>query len=318
MLNKILLFSAISSLLLTGCGGSSDSFTTPSSSTTPANNNAISQNNFTLSFADTAPKYADLSTNPGTISFTAVETQVVVTIGDINNQLITGEKTIHFQSEWGLIDPFCTTADGTCSVTWKSGSSDDMPSNFLVNIIAYSDNGQEAFNDLNGNGFFDDGDTFTDNEEPFLDVNENGVFDANGDKIIDTINGNDLTGVNATHDVADGLFNGPKCIHSTLCSTTLIKSTVWESGSLRLTGADTFTVGGKVAGLNGSTVNLQNNNNEVITVDTDGDFTFTIKQFPGTTYSVISSTTSTGKACVVSNGSGTLTQNVTDITVDCN
>lgn len=186
MLKQTILISILSGILLTGCGGADESFKTPNSSPIPLNSNAISQNNFFLTFEDPAPKFIDLSTNPGSVAYTSVETTISVTIGDINNQPVTGEKTIHFETEWGLIDPFCVTADGTCSVTWKSGSQTDMPGNFLVAIVAYSDNGQEAYTDLNGNGFFDDGDTFVDKEEPFVDVNDNGTFDANIDKVIDT------------------------------------------------------------------------------------------------------------------------------------
>jgi hypothetical protein len=105
-----------------------------------------------------------------------------------------------------------------------------MPADVLNTIVAYSA-GEETFNDLNGNGVFDDADTFDvindDIEEPYIDANSNGVFDT-GEQIIDT-NGDGV------HNLGDTFFNGVGCTHSTLCSTTR-SVTVWEGGALLLTG----------------------------------------------------------------------------------
>ncbi|HFD32891.1 MAG TPA: hypothetical protein ENJ28_09335 [Gammaproteobacteria bacterium] len=241
MNNRILAISLVASsaVLIAGCGDNS-AFETPTAPTdTPLNNGLISQKNLTLLFSETKPKFFDATTG----EFTPVTSEISVQIGDNKNQLITGSHTINFKTEWGLIDPTCVTENGTCSVTWRSGSSTDMPANFLNNVLAYSINGQESFIDIDGDSFFSDGDTFEDLEEPYIDANENGVFDA-GDFVVDVKNAVDLSGTNNLHDMIDGLYNGPNCTHSTLCSSSIKTSAVWESGSLELTGGTSTSGGG--------------------------------------------------------------------------
>jgi hypothetical protein len=324
LLNKFTII-ACSVLFVAGCGDQS-ALETPNTSGTPTNNGLISQNNFTILFAPTDPKYVDLASN----TFTAVTAKVSVQIGDINNQLITGGHTIYFRTQWGLIDPSCVTVNGTCSVTWRSGSPDDMPDNYRNRIVAYSnyDSGQESYIDLDGNGSFNDGETFTDVDEPFININGNYTIDGNpyydaGDIIIDTVNGLDPTGKNGMHDAGDTLFNGPKCTDTVLCST-MTTVTVWESGALQLTGSDQFSVGGTISGLTG-TVILQNNSGDDLSVAADGDFTFATSLYPGTTYEVTVKTQPAGQTCTpdtvgappVSTAKGTVNGDVTSVSITC-
>ncbi len=308
---KIMALVASSVISVSGCGDTS-TFETPNTSGTTTNNNTISQKNFTILFSPVDVQYED-QVNGG---FTAVTAEVSVQIGDNNNQLITGNRTIVFRTEWGLIDPSCITEDGGCSVTWRSGSPGEMPANLLNNIVAYSSNGQETFLDVNGNGLFDDGDSFDDLDEPFVDINENGIFDT-GDLIIDTINGLDLTGADTTHNNGDGLYNGPNCSHSSLCSTTLTTTTVWRNGSLGLT-TDPFTIGGTISGLTG-TVILQNRDSDDLTVSANGAFTFATSLTVGTFYSVTVKTDPVGQTCNVTAGTGTgiVTENTSSVVITC-
>jgi len=316
---KIFTVVAGSVLFIAGCDSSTNAFETPSTSTTPANNNLISQNNFTLLFSPADPAFFD----PATGTFTAATAEISVQIGDNNNQLITGSRVINFRTEWGLIDPSCTTVDGGCKVTWRSGSTDTMPADLRNTIVAYSNDGQESYADINGNGIFDDGDTFNtstyaDLEEPYINVDESGNGSAStftaGDIIIDTINGNDLTGANASHDNGDGLFNGPNCAHSTLCSTTRTTVTVWEDGTQILNGGVFFSVGGTVSGITG-TLTIQNNLSDPITITTNGS-TYSYSIIGGTSYS-ITVTSSTGQTCTVVNNSGTPIADVTNADISC-
>ena len=326
MLTKTLLNSAITGILLatlTACGESTEALQTPATSTTASNNNLISQKNLSMVFSDVQPAFVDLATG----LFTEVTSDVIIRIGDNNNQLITATQTIFFQTEWGLIPPSCETdEEGTCTVTWRSGNPSDMPFNFRNTIVAYSLNGQESFLDLDGNNRFNDGDTFTDIEEPYIDNNESGVFDA-GDKIIDTINGVDLSGANALHDTEDGKYNGPNCSHSTDCSTTRTVSAVWTDGALLLTGSEQYTVGGSISGLAGNVV-IQLNGDETLTLNSNDDFTFTKTGFPGSTYAVTVLTQPPNRTCTVTkNATGTIGRNssgglqiggnVTDIEIVC-
>jgi hypothetical protein len=52
------------------------------------------------------------------------------------------------------------------------------PRDGLVTILAYT-NGEEAFDDTNGNGIYDKGEPFTDIGEPFLDMNDDGIWQTN-------------------------------------------------------------------------------------------------------------------------------------------
>ena len=79
-----------------------------------------------------------------------------------------------------------------------------------------------------------------------------------------------------------------------------------------------FTVGGTVTGLTGS-VKLQNNGGDDLTV-TNGPFTFATKLVNGSAYKVtadLSQNTTSPQTCSVSSGAGTVSGNVTDVTVVC-
>ena len=80
--------------------------------------------------------------------------------------------------------------------------------------------------------------------------------------------------------------------------------------------ANTYTVGGMVSGLAGSMV-LQNNGGNNFTVSVNGPFTFSTALNTSASYTVTVLTQPTGQVCVVSNGSGTVAANVTNVTVTC-
>ncbi len=96
---KIVTLAASSVIFVSGCGDNS-SFETPNTSGIATNDNVISQKNFTMLFAPVDVQYED-QVNGG---FTAVTADISVQIGDNNNQLITGNRTIFFRTEWGLIE----------------------------------------------------------------------------------------------------------------------------------------------------------------------------------------------------------------------
>jgi len=324
MNNRFLIITTLlasSTLFMAGCSEDNSSYETPNQSDTPTNDNPISQNNFTILFSDPTPNYYD----PSTGDLSSVTSDVTVQIGDNNNQLITGSRVIYFRTEWGLIDPSCTTEDGECSVTWRSGSPDTMPADFKNTIVAYSNGGQESYADVNGNGIFDDDDTFNtpsyaDIEEPFINIDES--YDASGptftagDIIIDTINGLDPTGTNTKHDSGDGYFNGPNCAHSTLCSPTLSFVTVWEGGTQLLNGGIIYSVGGTVSGLGSGTLVIQNNGTDDLTINADG--TYIYYSIPGgLSYNITVKTQPVVGTCTVDNAFATPTANVTDIDITC-
>ena len=233
ILTTTLLASSI--LALPGCSDDQGGFgaAPTGDADTPTNSGVIAQKNFIVESSDGFPPVVDLTAG----TFTAQTTDIVVTIGDINNQILTDGHTIFFKTEWGLIEPSCVTENGSCSVKWQTSDSANMPTS-LTNVVVAWAIGEENFDDTNGNGIFDDADTtFEDIEEPFLDINLDDVFDgANGDQIINVVNGNDLTGANGAHDIGDGFLNSPNCTHASLCSTLQPTTSIWGSTYLVLTG----------------------------------------------------------------------------------
>jgi hypothetical protein len=81
------------------------------------------------------------------------------------------------------------------------------------------------------------------------------------------------------------------------------------------------SIKGTVTGLSGgTTVVLQNNGGDALTVSANGSFTFATKVSSGSSYNVTVETNPIGEICTVSNGSGTVSSAgaVTTVAVACN
>ncbi len=240
MLNKNLLVSLISGLMLStlsGCGGGPAAFQTPDTSSVPTNNGVVALKNFSILASEPQPTVID----PTTGVFTQTSVTMTANIADRRDITLSDAHTVYFRAEYGVFDTdHCVTTKGKCSVTWtatKRPVTGGPGSDLKVTIIAYT-TGEESFTDKNGNFIYDDadGNTFDDQEEPYVDANENKVYDT-GEEIVDTVNGNDLTGKNGVHDIADGFFNGSGCQHSSLCSQTVINNaTIWTKNVLKIDG----------------------------------------------------------------------------------
>ena len=81
----------------------------------------------------------------------------------------------------------------------------------------------------------------------------------------------------------------------------------------------TFTIGGSVSGLSGAGLVLQNNGRDNLSVSANGTFTFPTPVTTGGAYAVTVLTQPSNPAqnCVVTNGSGMATPNVTSVQVAC-
>jgi hypothetical protein len=77
-----------------------------------------------------------------------------------------------------------------------------------------------------------------------------------------------------------------------------------------------FTIGGTISGLTGTVV-LKNNGSDTLSRSSNGSFTFATKVKKGKPYAVTVGTQPVGQTCAVTNGSGTATANVTNVTVTC-
>jgi len=238
---------ASSALLMTGCGDNS-SYETPSAADAVVNEGTISQKHLAIFPTVYTVEALDASSNVIDVSLT-----INIQVSDRNNQLLTNPHTIYFKTEWGVIEPSCTTNNSTCAITWRSSDgltniiSTPIPADGLVTITAYSI-GEENFNDSNDNGTLDDndqpfpssGNLFDDSKEPFVDANRDdrdGVYNINdGDIMIDVMAGNVL-GKNGAHDLGDGFLNSPNCTHNSLCSTVSSTIYIWNDIEISLTAA---------------------------------------------------------------------------------
>jgi hypothetical protein len=80
----------------------------------------------------------------------------------------------------------------------------------------------------------------------------------------------------------------------------------------------TYTFGGTVSGLTGTGLVLFNGSTgDKLPVSANGSFTFGVTEPSGSSYSVTVLTQPTGQSCTVTNGSGTMSANVTNIQVTC-
>src|SRR5712691_1125315 len=84
-------------------------------------------------------------------------------------------------------------------------------------------------------------------------------------------------------------------------------------------GSSTFTVGGTVTGLTGTGLVLQDNGGDNLAISASGPFTFKTGIAQGGAYSVTVSAqpSSPTQVCAVTNGSGTVSANVTNVQVTC-
>ncbi|MFQ5469038.1 MAG: hypothetical protein ACE5EH_01900 [Gammaproteobacteria bacterium] len=187
--------------------------------------------------------------NPEAWGFDGETSVITARLADRYNNPVPDGTAVSFTAEGGSIESSCTTVDGKCDVIWTSqaerpcGETLGLPSlqsavtlnNCLadgggnnpavpqpgtaplghpyagrVTIVATAV-GEESFIDVNGNGVFDDGDSFTDLPEAYLDIDESDTRETN--EIFFDFD------QDQTYDAADGKFNGVLCAHSTLCST---------------------------------------------------------------------------------------------------
>ncbi|HEX4254219.1 MAG TPA: alpha/beta hydrolase-fold protein [Streptosporangiaceae bacterium] len=92
----------------------------------------------------------------------------------------------------------------------------------------------------------------------------------------------------------------------------------WSGGDVATT-PGSYTVGGTVSGLpSGSTVVLQNNGGNDLSVTASGAFTFSTALATGAAYNVTVKTSPLGQTCTVASGTGTVgSANVTNVAVTC-
>jgi hypothetical protein len=133
------------------------------------------------------------------------QVDVAVRLSDRYNNPVPDGTAVTFNTEGGRILGSCSTTtvgteSGLCSVTWTS--SNPRPADGRSTIMATAI-GEESFVDVNGNGIFDNVDTWTDLPEAFRDDNENAAYDP-GEFFLDF-------NQDQQRSPGDGQFNGLLC-----------------------------------------------------------------------------------------------------------
>jgi len=221
-----------SALLGSGCADE-DILQNPGDGEATPTAGIVSQKNFFIGLDPAAPTVYDLSDSTWHYG---VEVSVTATVADRKNRLLTDPHTVNFATEWGIFEQTsCVTVEGQCTVTWRPSSLLLAPLDLRSVIIAYT-TGEEAFEDFNNSGTYDDGEIFYDVAEPWINTDYfTADYIVDEDIIIDTVNIYDPDGNNLTHDVADSHFNGAGCTHLSECSP-LTSTTVWYAINMDITG----------------------------------------------------------------------------------
>ncbi len=157
-----------------------------------------------------------------------LKNNITAYLGDRFGNVVPDGTAVSFVSEGGTIGTSpqsgafeVTTEDGVASATLRSaypntpelGGVAPAGNVGLSTIMAYT-TGSESFEDANGNGVYDAGETFEDLSEPYLDGNDNGRFES-GELYVDVNN--------------NGMFDNGNGVHD---SNTLI----WTSGRVMFSG----------------------------------------------------------------------------------
>jgi hypothetical protein len=186
-----------------------------------------------FSIATGANSQSNNCPNTESYNIDGVTIPIVVRLADRYNNPAPDGTAVAFTSDGGHVAGNCTTplsasGDGSCQVTWTSANprplttSDTPPlvANGRTTILATAI-GEESFTDVNGSGFYVQGDPFQDLGEPYRDDNENGQYDL-GEYFLDFLH----TGVYAG---PDGTFHGIICTGSTASST--CTTNTWPIGA---------------------------------------------------------------------------------------
>ena len=150
--------------------------------------------------------------NPEALNYDGVAVPVTAYAADHFNNPVPDGVQFSFTAEGGIIEPTCSSVNGSCSVNWVSQNPkpDDGHATIMVSAI-----GAESFDDENGNGVFDEGDFFDDQSEAYRDDSWTGAGSIGsrdaGEPYIDL-------NINGIFDLPDNLYGGPYCEHATLCA----------------------------------------------------------------------------------------------------
>jgi hypothetical protein len=96
-----------------------------------------------------------------------------------------------------------------------------------------------------------------------------------------------------------------------------LKTILGLANNLPSVANNSYSVGGTVSGLSGGSLSIALNSEETLTLAADGNFTFLTLLNSSATYTVTISSYPSGKYCSIQNETGTISANVSNITIAC-
>lgn len=200
---------------------------------------------------------------------------VTVRLSDRYSNPVLDGTAVTFYTNGGQIVGSCTTTGGACVANWTSANprpqmnSDTPPllANGRATILATAI-GEESFDDVNGDGFWESGETFQDLGEPYDDANENGQYDS-GEYFLDYNH-------NSTRDGPSGSFVGITCTGTDASSTCTTKTLAIGASHLLI-----MSTAGVTASFVSATGFTGNFNGLSISHSSNGSITFNVKDGNG-------------------------------------
>ncbi|WP_019029396.1 hypothetical protein [Colwellia piezophila] len=242
--------------------------------------------------------------NPEGWNTDGTEVEITARLADAFNNPVPNGTAVSFTTEGGSVDPSCITANGSCTVIWRSqqprpeghvlGDTDNLLHEPEVDnsmgqkyggraTITATAIGEESFPDLNGNARFDasemtaflgtdiSGDKY-DLKEAFVDHNEDGLYnpteggDVNSSGSLEEFVDFDNSG---TFDQNDGKYNGVLCSIPTHdgCSLTQTSLNVRRSLVLVMSGSSAnFSIDSTIDAVADVDAGLRNDTDSIINI----------------------------------------------------
>ena len=202
------------------------------------------QANITMGYGKTDQNHISLSFTPFNIAgmlFDGLKTELGAYAGDRFSNPVSENTPMFFASSCGIVDlpggVALTGSDGSATADWITAN----PRSSLCTTIMWTA-GEEAYDDLNANGIYDDGEPHEGIGEPYIDENQNDQFDA-GELYFDRDGNGQYTPADTTWDGdtfvwVDGVTRWSSTTATPVISPTSFNITIGGSQAFQITVAD--------------------------------------------------------------------------------
>ncbi|MBU2864623.1 hypothetical protein KO489_12265 [Reinekea forsetii] len=141
-----------------GEGEGSDESSEDVTGSTDSEDNGVAGSAVGLPDADSFSLAVESAVVTGALDTDGVTVQLSVQVGDRHNHPVADETAISFWTEYGRVQEFCLTTNGSCSVTWTSGGGGYngvyKPQDGLSTIMAFTIGEDSYFDAGERNGIY--------------------------------------------------------------------------------------------------------------------------------------------------------------------